>query len=214
MESDQLRSVSPNLATRLEEQLEILARARLLLPQSKAPYSAHIRLRYADGRESDFLLGAVFRRGEGLTILDWRTAPLAEVFFAYAEGEEYEIDLGDRKLAGKVLRRNLVRFEDRDLQELQWPNGALRRLDGRWVPGAGARCALDGAARGLPRPGAGGAGAHATAVPAPKAPRGGGGGAGGLAARPGGVPRDGGRRPCPAGDARGPARALRRPPAD
>ncbi|HZX97181.1 MAG TPA: UvrD-helicase domain-containing protein [Myxococcales bacterium] len=126
--------MSPNFVTRLEEQLEILARARVLLPQSKAPYSAHIRLRYADGRESDFLLGAVFRRGEGLTILDWRTAPLAEVFFAYAEGEEYEIDLGDRKLAGKVLRRNLVRFEDGELQELQWPQGALRRLDGRWIP--------------------------------------------------------------------------------
>jgi DNA helicase-2/ATP-dependent DNA helicase PcrA len=120
--------------TRLEEQLEIAVKARALLPQSRAPYSAHMRLRYADGRVSDFLLGGVFRRSEGVTILDWRTAPLAEVFFAYAEGEEYELDLGDRKLEGVVLQRNLVRFENGELIELGWSSGALLRRDGAWMP--------------------------------------------------------------------------------
>lgn len=120
--------------TRLEEQLEILTRARTLLPQSRAPYSAHVKLRYADGRVSDFLLGGVFRRGAGLTILDWRTAPLAEVFFAYAEGEEYELDLGDRKLEGLVLQRNLVRFEDGELAALQWAGGALVRRGAEFFP--------------------------------------------------------------------------------
>jgi DNA helicase IV len=118
--------------TRLEEQLDIAARARTLLPQSRSPYSAHIKLRYADGRESDFVLGGAFRRGSGLTILDWRTAPLSEVFFAYAEGEEYEIDLGDRKLQGVVLQRNLVRFEEAELSWLAWPDGTLARNGGRW----------------------------------------------------------------------------------
>lgn len=120
--------------TRLEEQLELVARARTLLPQSRAPYSGHMKLRYADGRESDFLLGGIFRRGAGLTILDWRTAPLAEVFFAYAEGEEYELDLGDRKLEGVVLQRNLVRFEQGELAALSWAGGALVRDGGDWVP--------------------------------------------------------------------------------
>jgi len=118
--------------TRLEEQLDIAARARTLLPQSRAPYSAHVKLRYADGRESDILLGGIFRRGSGLTILDWRTAPLAEVFFGYAEGEEYEIDLGDRKLVGLVLQRNLVRFEEGELSWLAWPRGTVARDGGRW----------------------------------------------------------------------------------
>jgi ATP-dependent DNA helicase UvrD/PcrA len=119
---------------RLEEQLEIAGRARALLPQSRAPYSAHMRLRYADGRVSDFVLGGIFRRGEGVTILDWRTAPLAEVFFAYAEGEEYELDLGDRRLEGVVLQRNLVRFEEGELLELSWSSGALVRRGRDWVP--------------------------------------------------------------------------------
>jgi len=47
--------------TRLEEQLDIAGRARTLLPQSRAPYCAHMKLRYADGRESDFVLGGIFR---------------------------------------------------------------------------------------------------------------------------------------------------------
>jgi ATP-dependent DNA helicase UvrD/PcrA len=118
--------------TRLEEQLDIAARARTLLPQSRAPYSAHVKLRYADGRESDMLMGGIFRRGAGLTILDWRTAPLSEVFFAYEEGEEYEVDLGDRKLEGVVLQRNLVRFEDGELVELTHAGQTLLRRGGRW----------------------------------------------------------------------------------
>jgi DNA helicase II / ATP-dependent DNA helicase PcrA len=133
--------------TRLEEQLDLLARARTLLPQSRTPYSAHVKLRYADGRESDMLLGGVFRRGAGITILDWRTAPLAEVFFAWAEGEEYEVDLGDRKLEGVVLQRNLVRFEHGDLIELSWPGGTLAKVRGEWGPRAPAQLP-----RLLPRP--------------------------------------------------------------
>ncbi|TMB13692.1 MAG: hypothetical protein E6J66_02555, partial [Deltaproteobacteria bacterium] len=133
--------------TRLEEQLDLLARARTLLPHSRAPYSAHVKLRYADGRESDMLLGGVFRRGAGITILDWRTAPLAEVFFAWGEGEEYEVDLGDRKLEGVVLQRNLVRFEQGELIELSWPGGTLAKIRGEWRPQAPAQLP-----RLLPRP--------------------------------------------------------------
>ncbi|HYY51983.1 MAG TPA: ATP-binding domain-containing protein [Myxococcales bacterium] len=120
--------------TRLAEQLDLLARARTLLPHSRAPYSAHVKLRYADGRVSDMLLGGIFRRGAGITILDWRTAPLAEVFFAWAEGEEYELDLGDRKLEGVVLQRNLVRFEQGELVELSWPGGTVAKIRGEWRP--------------------------------------------------------------------------------
>src|SRR5256712_9650510 len=128
------REVESPAVTRLEEQLDLLARARTLLPHSRAPYSAHVKLRYADGRESDMLLGGVFRPGAGITILDWRTAPLAEVFFAWPEGEAYQLDLGDRKLEGVVLQRNLVRFEHGELVELSWPGGALARIRGEGRP--------------------------------------------------------------------------------
>jgi DNA helicase-2/ATP-dependent DNA helicase PcrA len=121
---------------RLQDQLDILARAKTLLPQSRAPYYAHLRLRTngrgfadapSDGREVDVLLGGVFRRGSGVTIVDWRTAPLSEVFFGYSEGEEYELALTDRVVTGVVLQRNLVTFRDGELVELQWPGMRMVR---------------------------------------------------------------------------------------
>jgi len=128
---------------RLDHQLDVLARARALLPASRAPYHAHLRLRYQSGREADILIGNLFRRGEGITIIDWRTAPLAEVFFAYAEGEEYEVDIGDlgfgnpwragrRRVEGVVLQRNLVVFEQGELVEIAWPRATLSKRNGRW----------------------------------------------------------------------------------
>jgi DNA helicase II / ATP-dependent DNA helicase PcrA len=120
------------LPERLQTQLEILARAKTLLPQSRAPYYAHLKLRM-NGREAhqetetDILLGAVFRRGAGVTIVDWRTAPLSEIFFGYEEGEEYDLDLTDRRVTGLILQRNLVTFRNGELVELQWPKGRLVR---------------------------------------------------------------------------------------
>ncbi|HEX4384429.1 MAG TPA: ATP-binding domain-containing protein [Myxococcales bacterium] len=121
--------------TRLEQQLDILARAKTLLPQSRAPYYAHLKLRMNGrglndqdiGHEADILLGAVFRRGAGVTIVDWRTAPLSEIFFGYEEGEEYDLDLTDRRVTGLILQRNLVTFRNGELIELQWPKGRLVR---------------------------------------------------------------------------------------
>ena len=140
---------------RLEHQLDVLARARRLLPASRAPYHAHLRLRHEGGREADVLVGNLFRRGEGLTIIDWRTAPLAEVFFSYSEGEEYELDLPEgggsadtrargaargigawqgraRKVTGVVLQRNLVVFEQGELVEIVGPRQTLVRRGGSW----------------------------------------------------------------------------------
>jgi len=41
-------------------------------------------------------------------MLDWRTAPLAEVFFRHAPGELYEIEAGERTTEGRVLERWLT----------------------------------------------------------------------------------------------------------
>src|SRR5207245_8358403 len=69
------------------------------------------------------------------------------VFFAWGEGEEYEVDLGDRKLEGVVLQRNLIRFEQGELIELSWPGGTLAKIRGEWRPQAPAQLP-----RLLPRP--------------------------------------------------------------
>ena len=119
--------LSPAHRARLEEELLIVERARVLVPGRPAPYHAHLRLRTHEGRERDVLLGQGFRAGDAISVIDWRTAPLAEVFFACEEGEKYEVNLGDRRLEGVLLRRTLVTFERGELVELSFPGARLTR---------------------------------------------------------------------------------------
>ena len=123
-------ALSPAHRARLDEELRVLERARLLVPGRPVPYHAHLRLRTHEGRERDVLLGQGFRAGDAISVIDWRTAPLAEVFFACEEGEEYEVNLGDRRLEGVLLRRTLVSFERGELAELSFPGARLVRRPG------------------------------------------------------------------------------------
>ncbi len=80
------------------------------------------------------LLGAKTFVGSDVTIIDWQHAPLAEIFFAFQEGEEYEVELGDRSLGGILTQRNLVEFEAGEPIEIVTPDRILtrRNRDG-WV---------------------------------------------------------------------------------
>jgi DNA helicase II / ATP-dependent DNA helicase PcrA len=107
---------------RIDEQLALSQRVRPLAPKAE-PYFAHMRVRIG-GRNRDLLLGSETRVGKDVSIIDWQNAPLAEVFFSCAPGDDYEIDTGDRVLTGTLLERTLVVFSDGEL-------GAVE-VDGRW----------------------------------------------------------------------------------
>jgi len=119
------------LQRRVDDQLRLAQQARLLSPDTAAPYFSHMRLE-TDGRVRDVLLGAQTRTGGGLVIIDWRDAPLAEVFFSCAEGDDYEIEVGERTLTGTLTERNLVGFSHGELDEIECPEGRLRSQDGEW----------------------------------------------------------------------------------
>lgn len=105
-----------NVQTRIEEQLA-------LSRQASQPYFAHMRVRIGE-RQRDLLLGNQTRSNQNLTIIDWQSAPLAEVFFSCAPGDDYEIDTGDRILTGTLLQRSLVQFSGGTLSAVE--------VDGRW----------------------------------------------------------------------------------
>ena len=68
------------------------------LPDPRAPYFAHLRVRDG-GQCRDYCLGrATFvDREADVRVVDWRHAPIAELFYRYREGEEFE-----ETLAGKA----------------------------------------------------------------------------------------------------------------
>jgi ATP-dependent DNA helicase UvrD/PcrA len=110
------------------------ATGKSVLPDLAEPYFGRMRIR-TSGRTRDVLLGtrSFVDPGRGVALVDWRKAPLAEVFFTCDPGEEYEIEVSGRSLCGILERRHIVTFEDGALQSLSVPGGSLRRSAGEWL---------------------------------------------------------------------------------
>jgi hypothetical protein len=115
----------------ISDQLRLAQLARSLSPNAAVPYFAHMRLD-TDGRVRNVLLGPETRTGGGVAIIDWRNAPLAEVFFSCAEGDDYEIDADERTLTGTLIERSLVSFAQGELCEIETAAGRVGLQDGAW----------------------------------------------------------------------------------
>ncbi len=109
------------------------------LPDMRAPYFAHLRLKEA-GKIRDVLLGyqTFIDTKQDVTIIDWRHAALAKVFFMYREGDEYEIELPGRLAHGEVLVRRVITFEVGELVGIAERDRTLFRIrGGNWSLSSG-----------------------------------------------------------------------------
>lgn len=101
----------------------------------KSPYFGHLRL-FEEGRGvRDVLIGKTtyVEPKAGVRIVDWRHAPVSQLYYRYEEGAAYEEEFGDREVYGKVLARRTVTIVDGDLHRIACPQGTyVRRTDGRW----------------------------------------------------------------------------------
>lgn len=90
-----------------------------------SPYFAHLRLR--EGRnEWDVCLGKATLIKRGVTIVDWRNAPISRLFYRYAQGEEYEEEISGRLRLGEVVARRTVTIRDTRLERIDAPDGIFR----------------------------------------------------------------------------------------
>jgi DNA helicase-2/ATP-dependent DNA helicase PcrA len=168
---DAIAEAKPEDLAPLVEQMTRLAAIRGRLGGSRtlpvdpgSPYFAHMRLADDDGgaRERDVLIGkrGFIDRKAGVQIVDWRNAPISQVYYRYEEGDDYEEDAAGRKLRGIVaLRRNLS-IAKSVLRRIGAPQGTfVRGASGAW------RRASEGHA-----PTLGGGHGKAARPPAPVAP--------------------------------------------
>ena len=90
------------------------------------PYFAHIRLR-ENKRERDLLIGNqnCFSTHLPCSIVDWKNAPISQIFYRYREGEEYVEDIGEREIEGELLTRRMLLIENGILMRINWPGGVL-----------------------------------------------------------------------------------------
>lgn len=100
------------------------------------PYFGHMRVREArSGRSRDVLIGkrTMLDDGDGLSIVDWRNAPISRLYYRYDEEEEYEEEFDNRALEGRILVRRSVAVAETVLRRVSTPQGVFARgRDNRW----------------------------------------------------------------------------------
>jgi DNA helicase-2/ATP-dependent DNA helicase PcrA len=115
-----------NRQSALLEQL----RASRQAPQfdRNSPYFAHLRLR-TGGSERDILLGKATWLRRGISIVDWRNAPISRIFYRYQQGDAYEEEIAGRTTTGEVVARRTVTIRDQSLQRINAPEGIFTADD-------------------------------------------------------------------------------------
>lgn len=102
----------------------------------KNPYFGHLRLKEArSGRARDVLIGrhTLLDDGDGLSIVDWRNAPVSRLYYRYEEEDEYDEEFDDRSIEGQILLRRSVAVMDGRLRRIAAPQGTYAQdKEGRW----------------------------------------------------------------------------------
>ncbi|MEZ4382658.1 MAG: ATP-binding domain-containing protein [Nannocystaceae bacterium] len=108
----------------------------------KSPYFGHLRLREAKTRRvRDVLVGkhTLLDDGDGVTIVDWRNAPVSRLYYRYEEEDEYEEEFDERSLEGDILIRRSLAVMNGDLRRVSAPQGTfVSDRSGGWHDAVGA----------------------------------------------------------------------------
>lgn len=96
-----------------------------------APYFAHMRLS-EEGKQRDVLIGrtTLIDSRSGVRIVDWRHAPVSQLYYRYPEGSAYEESFGGRDVEGEVLVRRTVTIHEGKLLRIHAPQGIFVKRDG------------------------------------------------------------------------------------
>jgi DNA helicase-2/ATP-dependent DNA helicase PcrA len=130
----------PALVAQMERLQEVsLTRAELqtILVDPSSPYFGHLRLReQVAGRgevERDIFIGrANFSDPKArVSIVDWRNAPVSQLYYCYSEGSDYEETFGQREVVGDILQRRTLTIEDGELLRVASPQGIWVKHRGR-----------------------------------------------------------------------------------
>lgn len=114
------------------------AQAGNLLLDRGSPYFGHLRLseQNPDGscREREILIGrATWLDAEsGVKIVDWRDAPVSQLYYRYGEGDAFEETLGHREIEGQILVSRTVTIERGTLLRVVSPQGIWDRSPTGW----------------------------------------------------------------------------------
>jgi len=129
----------PQLVAQMERMQGVaLNRTELqsILVDPASPYFGHLRLRETiAGRgqvERDVLIGRAtyVDPKTRVNIVDWRHAPISQLYYRYEEGADYEERFGERDVEGEVVARRTVTIDGGVLIRVACPQGIWLRRGG------------------------------------------------------------------------------------
>jgi DNA helicase-2/ATP-dependent DNA helicase PcrA len=109
-------------------------RGRNLPVDPMSPYFAHLRLKET-GKERDVLIGkrGFIDRAGGVNIVDWRNAPISQIYYRYEEGDDYDETMNGARLEGVVTARRNLSIHQARLRRIGCPQGTyVRDARGVW----------------------------------------------------------------------------------
>lgn len=111
-----------------------------------SPYFGHLRLDEEGRGVRDVLIGRTtyIDPKANIRIVDWRHAPVSQLYYRYDEGAEYEEEFGEREVYGKVLVRRTVTIDEGKLRRVQSPQGVFLRTETGWRRLAAGTATLSG----------------------------------------------------------------------
>lgn len=128
----------PALVQQMERIAAIAARRVESITEAvdpKSPYFGHVRLDEEGKPVRDVLIGktTLIDAKAGVRIVDWRHAPVSQIYYKYEEGTDYEETLGEREVVGTVLARRTVTIQNAELRRVTAPQGVfVRGREGAW----------------------------------------------------------------------------------
>jgi DNA helicase-2/ATP-dependent DNA helicase PcrA len=151
---DAIAEAKPEDLPPLVEQMTRLAALRghvggsQTLPiDTASPYFAHMTLREPAPsgsrralRRRDVLIGkrGYIDRKSNIQIVDWRNAPISQIYYRYDEGDDYEEEIAGRVASGVVDVRRNVSIARARLRRIGAPQGTfVRGRDGVWHHASG-----------------------------------------------------------------------------
>lgn len=117
-----------------------------------SPYFAHMRIEDDDGKRRDILLGKQAFIADGVRIVDWRNAPISQVFYRTREGESFDETIAGREVSGLMLARRTVTIAGGQLMRVAGPSQCWLRNLGQWIDVSEDHSELSGGAQTSARP--------------------------------------------------------------
>ncbi len=143
---DAIAEAKPEDLPPLVEQMTRLAALRARVGKSRtlpvdiqSPYFAHMVL-HENGKTRDVMIGkrGFIDRKANVQIVDWRNAPVSQIYYRYDEGDDYDEEIAGRVFSGILEVRRNVSINDSKLRRIGAPQGTfVRDVENQWHEAVG-----------------------------------------------------------------------------